>query len=87
MLNTTGAKILPSTVQEIINATEKRRAVREIAPHEVRVVGIPMYIAKTTLDDLLRQVFEKVVKHGVTVNRYYSSFRFTVLSACRRARR
>jgi thymidylate synthase len=26
-----------------------------------------MYIAKTTLDDLLRQVFEKVVKHGVTV--------------------
>jgi thymidylate synthase len=26
-----------------------------------------MYIAKTTLDDLLRQVFEKVLKHGVTV--------------------
>lgn len=26
-----------------------------------------MYIAKSTLDDLLKQVFEKVVKHGVTV--------------------
>jgi len=30
-------------------------------------MGASMYIAKTTLDDLLRQVFEKVVKHGVTV--------------------
>jgi thymidylate synthase len=27
-----------------------------------------MYIAKSTLDDLLRQVFEKVVKHGVRVD-------------------
>jgi thymidylate synthase len=34
---------------------------------EATGVDARMYIAKMTLDDLLRQVFEKILKHGVTV--------------------